>query len=72
MKISIVIPAHNEENNLPKIVPALLKELNKYVYELIIVNDASDDNTKQVAEKLAKKYKKMIAQTIFFYWMNLA
>lgn len=59
MKISIVIPAHNEENNLAKIVPALLKELNKYIYEIIIVNDASSDKTKEVGEALAKKYKKL-------------
>ena len=59
MKISIVIPAHNEENNLDKIVPALLKELDKYIYEIIVVNDASSDKTKQVGEKLMKKYKKL-------------
>ena len=59
MKISFVIPAHNEENNLKKIVPALFKELDKYIYELIIVNDASTDKTKQVGQKLAKKYKKL-------------
>lgn len=59
MKLSIVIPAHNEENNLPKIIPALFKELNKYIYEIIVVNDASTDNTRNVGEKLAKKYKKL-------------
>lgn len=60
MKISIVIPAHNEENNLPKIVPALFKELDKYILEIIIVNDASKDETRTVAEKLMKKYKKLV------------
>ncbi len=59
MKISIVIPAHNEENNLKKIVPALFDELNKQIYEIIIVNDASSDKTKDVAEKLKKKYRKL-------------
>ena len=59
MKISIIIPAHNEENNLAKIVPALFKELNKNIYEIIVVNDASSDKTRQVGEKLAKKYKKL-------------
>lgn len=59
MKISFVIPAHNEENNLPRLVPALFKELNKYIYEIIIVNDASTDRTRAEAEKLQKKHKKI-------------
>lgn len=59
MKISIVIPAHNEENNLGKIVPALLKEHDNCIYEIIVVNDASSDRTKEVGEKLMKKYKKL-------------
>ena len=59
MKISIVIPAHNEENNLLRIVPALLKELDKYIYEIIIVNDASSDRTREVGERLKRRYKKL-------------
>ncbi|MBS1266149.1 MAG: Glycosyltransferase AglD [Candidatus Woesearchaeota archaeon] len=59
MKISFVIPAHNEENNLKKLIPALVKELDKYIFEIIVVNDASKDKTKEVGEKLAKKYKRL-------------
>lgn len=59
MKISIVIPAHNEEHNLKRMVPALYKELKDDIYEIILVNDASTDNTKQVAEALRRKYKKL-------------
>jgi dolichol-phosphate mannosyltransferase len=59
MKISIVIPAHNEENNLPKIIPALQKELDKYIYEIIVVNDGSTDRTREVGEELAKKFPKL-------------
>jgi glycosyltransferase involved in cell wall biosynthesis len=59
MKISVVIPAHNEENNLQKIVPALIDKLDSYIYEIIVVNDASSDNTKQAGERLKKRYKKL-------------
>jgi len=59
IKISFVMPAHNEENNLPKIVPALFKELGRYIYEVVLVNDASSDRTQQVAERLKKKYPKI-------------
>ena len=47
-KTSIIIPARNEEHNLPKILSDLKKQ-RKSVYEIIVVNDESDDNTAAVA-----------------------
>jgi 4,4'-diaponeurosporenoate glycosyltransferase len=47
-KLSVIIPARNEEFNLPHILEDL-KNQNKPVYEIICVNDASDDNTAEVA-----------------------
>lgn len=58
-KISIVIPAHNEENNLQKIIPALIRELDQYIYEIIAVNDGSTDHTKDVGKRLMRRYKKL-------------
>ncbi|PIQ11357.1 MAG: glycosyl transferase [Ignavibacteriales bacterium CG18_big_fil_WC_8_21_14_2_50_31_20] len=49
--ISIIIPAYNEGINLKTSVESLLK-LNYSNYELIIVNDGSKDNTKEVGEAL--------------------
>ena len=49
--ISIIIPAYNEGLNLKTSVESLL-QLNYPNYELIIVNDGSKDNTKEVGEKL--------------------
>jgi poly-beta-1,6-N-acetyl-D-glucosamine synthase len=49
--ISIIIPAYNEGINLKFSVESLLK-LNYPNYELIIVNDGSKDNTKEVGESL--------------------
>jgi len=49
--ISIIIPAYNEGINLKTSVESLLK-LNYSNYELIIVNDGSKDNTKEVGESL--------------------
>jgi glycosyltransferase involved in cell wall biosynthesis len=57
MKISIIIPAYNEEKTLEKIVErvvaAPVKNLSK---EIIIVDDASTDKTHSVARMLAEKY----------------
>ena len=42
-----VIPAHNEEKHIEKVV----KETKKYVEKVIVVNDASKDNTVNIAKK---------------------
>ncbi len=49
--ISIIIPAYNEGLNLKASVESLLK-LNYPNYELIMVNDGSKDNTKEIGESL--------------------
>lgn len=49
--ISIIIPVFNEAKILEKTINSLLN-LNYPNYEIIIVNDGSTDNTKEVAEKL--------------------
>ncbi len=50
MKISnvwAVIPAYNEENNIGSII----KKTKKYVDNIIVVDDGSNDKTKEAAEK---------------------
>ena len=49
--ISIIIPAYNEGINLNASIGSLLK-LNYSNYELIIVNDGSKDNTKEIGKSL--------------------
>lgn len=52
-KISIIIPAKNEENGLKSFLP-LLREAYPDV-EIIVVNDGSTDNTIDVAQKYGAK-----------------
>ncbi|GEN74488.1 glycosyltransferase family 2 protein [Chryseobacterium hagamense] len=58
-KISIVIPAHNEEGNVA-LVHQKIKEvfdgLPHYDFEIIFVNDGSRDNTQEKLEALSAKY----------------
>ena len=52
--VSIIVPAHNEEAILEDNVHAIveyMRKLNKYKWELIIVNDGSKDNTEQLANQ---------------------
>lgn len=62
MKLSIVIPAHNEEKSLVRIVESLWSEFNKHRIdnEIIIVNDNSQDNTGRIVEKLTVVYPNII------------
>ena len=52
MKLSIIIPCYNEENTIKIIVEKVLK-FNLYEKEIIIVDDCSIDNSRQIIKKLA-------------------
>lgn len=54
-KVSIMIPAHNEENTLPVLYKELAKVMDgmpQYEWEMLIVNDGSSDGTLSVASEL--------------------
>jgi len=55
MLLSVVIPAHNEEENLAPTVRGLAQALGEEAipYEIVIVDDNSDDATGRVADDLA-------------------
>jgi glycosyltransferase involved in cell wall biosynthesis len=57
-KLSIVIPAYNEENNISHLVAELDKSLTEtgYDFEYIFVNDGSRDNTMGELRKQAKTH----------------
>lgn len=56
--ISVVIPAYNEENELPHCLYALTKQNLKEKVEVIVVNNNSTDKT----EDIAKSYKARIVR----------
>lgn len=47
-KLSIIIPARNEAQNLPILLKSLAIQTSR-PFEILVVDDASDDNTAQVA-----------------------
>lgn len=53
--ISIIIPAYNEEKTLAATLESLVKQKTEREFEVIVVNNASTDETKEVAEKFAEK-----------------
>jgi len=53
MNISVVIPAKNEEEGLRGILPTLTKL--SFVYEVLVVDDGSTDDTRKVCEQLGAR-----------------
>ncbi len=58
MKLSIVIPAYNEEESITETIDSLERALSEISidHETLIVNDNSKDNTEKVLEELSEKY----------------
>ncbi|MBW3020924.1 glycosyltransferase, partial [Candidatus Woesearchaeota archaeon] len=61
--LSIVIPFHNEEKSIPilcKRLESVLKKELKNNWEVILVNDSSEDNTLKIMKKIHNKNKNFI------------
>lgn len=65
MKLSIVIPAYNEEESIVETIDQIEEAFSKVNidHEIFIVNDNSKDNTLQVLEQLAQKYPSVKYET---------
>lgn len=50
--VSIIVPVLNEENNIPVLYQRIKKNLKNFKYEIIFVNDGSDDQSRKVIEKI--------------------
>lgn len=63
MKVSVVVPAYNEDENLPVLVPRLDEALAKLGcdYEMLVVNDGSTDGTSRVLRDLVQRFPKLRA-----------
>ena len=58
-KVSIVIPAHNEEGNIDPLTEELAKVISsmKYGVEVVYVNDGSTDRTEQKMVEAVRRYR---------------
>lgn len=58
-KLSFVIPCYRSEHTLPHVVTEInekMAEMNRYEYEIILVNDCSPDNTMDTIRQLCQEH----------------
>ena len=61
-KITIIIPAYNEEESLPYLYERLEKQINEiknYEFEILFINDGSKDNTLNIIKEYRNKDKRI-------------
>ncbi|TAE34057.1 MAG: glycosyltransferase family 2 protein [Cytophagales bacterium] len=65
MKLSVVIPAYNEEESIPHTLRTLYQTLAKHgvPHEICVTNDNSKDNTAQVLENLKSEIPTLVYYT---------
>jgi len=60
--LSVIIPAYNEENRLPRTLEKVLEFLSKqnYSYEVLVIENGSSDRTFDVAQEYAQNHSSVI------------
>jgi dolichol-phosphate mannosyltransferase len=58
-KLSVIIPARNEAENLSKCITEICEELSKIsiTYEILVIDDGSTDNTTEVINNINKDFE---------------
>ncbi len=61
MKLSIVVPAYNEDRTIGEMLSKLINlELSPVEKEIIVVNDGSSDTTREVIERIKQHYPQIV------------
>ena len=61
-KITVIIPAYNEEESLPFLyerMKELMKNMSNYEFEILFVNDGSKDKTIEIIKKMREEDKRI-------------
>ena len=66
MKISVIIPAYNEENTILKILEKVNLQKKKFNIEIIVCNDGSTDSSAKILEQNKNLYDHLISNNANF------
>lgn len=59
MRIGIIIPSYNEEENVGTLSEKILESMEQYDYQLTFVNDGSKDGTRDILDRLAGEHSEI-------------
>jgi len=59
--VSVIVPTYYEEELIEKLIDSLTQNLKKYSYEIVIVDDNSQDKTPEIIDRKAKKNSNVVA-----------
>ena len=68
MKVSMVVPLYYEERTIINILSKIqdeIKKLNEFNFEVIIINDGSNDHSKKLLKENSSLYNTLISLKIF-------
>ena len=57
MRIAVIIPSYNEEENIPRMVEEFKKIIKNVKLDVVFINDGSTDRTESVIRKCMDSYK---------------
>ena len=57
--LSIVIPTYKEKNNLKNLIQRIVRSIKNISYEIIIIDDESNDGTFELLKELKSKNKNL-------------
>lgn len=61
--VTVIVAAHNEKENLRKLIPAICEQ-DYPNFDVMIINDRSNDGTKSLLEEMMSRYPKLRTVTI--------
>jgi dolichol-phosphate mannosyltransferase len=53
-KLAIVVPCHNEESNVGPLVKGLIRHYDRYIRQIVLVDDNSTDSTRSAIDELKR------------------
>jgi cellulose synthase/poly-beta-1,6-N-acetylglucosamine synthase-like glycosyltransferase len=58
-KLSLLVPAKDEEQNLPTLIESLEKQIHDF-HQIILINDRSEDGTASIMDEFSRKYPEIV------------